>query len=539
MIGASSAHTPPQRIAVPEPSPRTRMPLPPLASLHAVVSHDVHVAHGVKGAGPPMLRPGEIDGVLTAARQRATQARLHPHAVAPPITRPVAPGMRGGTAPGTSRGRGTRSVQFTAGTGINPWWRYQEENVPGGGHLMINLGTGNMLLQDDDMSVPHKGIALAFRRTYNSQSQHDVNGTDGSAPSMYGNGWTTTFDAHLSSSAPNITTVWDIDGAHYDYTLASDGVTWTPPAGQYATLTWDHGCGYLWTKKSGTSYYFWQAPNGPCGPSYGGLYAGKLYQIIGRNRNTYITFGYSWDIGTHTAGDKVSAIYATAESGMTATLFLADVSGHRLLDHITFPDGTTTVYYGYDAGGNLTWVSRPPNNAAGTRPLESIGYAASGGLMSWVASPRWNGPDGGALLYFNYSGTTAPTATVSGVSHFGVVNPSIPDGTGAALQPGAATGVVDYNDSWYGTGGSTPWFHDTDGHSTNWVMDSAQRPIQTQVCTAMVGWNCTGTWLMSNETWDQSNNLVSEVDPRGNETDYLHDPMGNVTAVGEPHTTTS
>jgi hypothetical protein len=76
-------------------------------------------------------------------------------------------------------------VQFTAGTGINPWWRYQEENVPGGGRLMINVGSGNMLLQYDDLGVPHKGIALAFRRTYNSQSQHDVNGTDGSAPNLF------------------------------------------------------------------------------------------------------------------------------------------------------------------------------------------------------------------------------------------------------------------------------------------------------------------------------------------------------------------
>ena len=79
------------------------------------------------------------------------------------------------------------------------------------------------------------------------------------------------------------------------------------------------------------------------------MYAGKLYQIIGRNRNTYITFGYSWDNGTHTAGGQVSAISATTESGMTATLYFGDVSGHRLLDHITYPDGATTVYYGYDA----------------------------------------------------------------------------------------------------------------------------------------------------------------------------------------------
>ena len=40
-------------------------------------------------------------------------------------------------------------------------------------------------------------MTLAFRRTYNSQSLHDMNGSDGSTPSLYGNGWTNTFDAHM------------------------------------------------------------------------------------------------------------------------------------------------------------------------------------------------------------------------------------------------------------------------------------------------------------------------------------------------------
>ncbi|MDP9025524.1 MAG: DUF6531 domain-containing protein [Candidatus Eremiobacteraeota bacterium] len=182
---AVPAMSPPQRIAVPEPSPRARTPLPPLASIHAIVSRDIHVPHGVKGQGPPMLRPGQIDAVLTAARQRAVQGHSHRPQAIQPVTRSLTPGgTRAGTAPGNARGRGIRTVQSTGGTGINPWWRYQEENVPGGGHLMVNVGTGNLLVQGDDMSVPHKGIAMAFRRTYNSQSQHDVNGSDGSAPSM-------------------------------------------------------------------------------------------------------------------------------------------------------------------------------------------------------------------------------------------------------------------------------------------------------------------------------------------------------------------
>lgn len=35
-------------------------------------------------------------------------------------------------------------------------------------------------------------------------------------PSLYGNGWTNTFDAHVISS-PGQASVYDIDGARYDY----------------------------------------------------------------------------------------------------------------------------------------------------------------------------------------------------------------------------------------------------------------------------------------------------------------------------------
>jgi len=103
-------------------------------------------------------------------------------------------------------------TDWGAGTGINPWWRYQEQNVPGAGHLMVNIGTGNYLVQVDDMAVPHKGIALAFRRTYNSQSGHNITGSDGTQPSLYGNGWTSTWDAHLTGDATHNVSVWDIDG---------------------------------------------------------------------------------------------------------------------------------------------------------------------------------------------------------------------------------------------------------------------------------------------------------------------------------------
>ncbi len=158
------------------------------------------------------------------------------------------------TATPTATATPTPGPQGLSGTGINPWWRYQEEDVPGGGHVMINVGTGNLLLQADDMSVPNKGVALAFRRTYNSQSRHDVNNSDASVTSAYGNGWTNTFDAHLATHTGGMS-VYDIDGARYDYTCSGNACS--PPAGQHATLTSDGGCGWYWTKKTGTVYYFY------------------------------------------------------------------------------------------------------------------------------------------------------------------------------------------------------------------------------------------------------------------------------------------
>jgi len=403
---------------------------------------------------------------------------------------------------------------------------------------MVNVGSGNLVLQDDDMTVPHKGVALDFLRTYNSQSQHDVNGTDGSTPSLYGNGWSNTFDAHLSSNSPGVTTVWDGDGSRYDYTLAGDGVTWTAPPGQHATLTWDQGCGYLWTKKSGVSYYFWQAPNGPCGPTYGGQYAGKLYQIIGRNRNTYITFNYGWDIGTHTAGDKISSITATTESGLAANLSFTDVSGHRLLHQIVFPDNSTSVSYLYDTAGNLLWVSRPPNNSTGTRPMPGYIYSTlgTGSVMAYVTSPRWNGSDGGYIA-IGYNGTNAYSASVGFLGHVANANPSIADGSASStLQSGYSTAPYNFYNEYFSAGAAASTYRDSNGHATNWVVDPRGRPTQTQLCTESVnqGQTCTGTWLVMNESWDVNNNRTSMVSPRGGVTRMVYDANGNVVAIAQP-----
>jgi YD repeat-containing protein len=566
VLAAPAGHAPPQRISVPDP-PRRTMPLPFLHRGAAPGAPSmVRPSSATRLVGPPMLHPNQIDGPLASSRAHARQVRMYHLDAGEPSSAPrvLAPGrVRGVAAPKSSGVRRTRSVQPASGTGINPWWRYQEESIPGGGRVMVNVGTGNVLLQDDDMSVPHKGIALALRRTYNSQSLHTITGgsaEDGgmgwAPPGMYGNGWTNTFDAHTVSISATQESVYDVDGARYDYTLPSDAASWvagmptinaTP--GDHSSLVFDGACGWLWTKKSGTTYYFYTNNPGRYCPALGtlGAYSGRLRQIIGRNRNTYLTFSYSWDNGDASAATgKVRVISVQTESGITANLAFDDIAGHRLLQTITFPDNVTSVVYGYDASGNLISVSHPPNNAAGSPRQQTYGYQAvgTGSALYWIYSPRLNasipfGSDG-HFLAFLFTGANQATASLNQIAHWAFVNPIIPDGSSSTvLQPGYATGGTYYQYEFYTTGVSTPTLRDSDGHATNWVVDSQARPTQTQACTATSGGTCTGTWLVSNEAWDSDNNLSNEVDPRGNETDYLHDPMGNTTAVGEPYTTTS
>ncbi len=503
-----------------------------------------------------MLRPNEIDRVLSLARAQGKQRSVR-HAEPPALTpRMVLPGRAHGTAaPGKAQTRAIQSVQASSGTGINRWWRYQEQNVPGGGHLMVNIGTGNLLFQDDDMNVPHKGLALAFRRTYNSQSLHTVagggaedNGNGWAGPGMYGNGWTNTFDAHTVSLSPTQESVYDIDGARYDYTVPSDPAQWVPgmiatstSPGNYTALIYDGACGWLWEKVSGTIYYFYtNNPSKACpGLTTLGAFSGRLRQIIGRNRYDTITFNYSWENGDASAATgKVHAIAAQTESGMTATLAFAPVAGHQLLQSITFPDNSTSVTYGYDSAGNLISVTHPANSAG--QPVQTYGYqtVGSGSALYYIYSPRLNAPpfgSDGSFLAFLFTGTNPVTASLNLIAHWAFINPTIPDGSNStALQPGYPTVGTYYQYEYYTTGVGMPTWRDTDGHATNWVVDSLARPTQTQECVAAVNQACTGTYLTTNESWDAQNNLVSEVDPRGGETDYAYDIDGNTVAVAAP-----
>ncbi len=555
--------TPPARIDVKEPrrvKPTGSFPKTLPTVVRAVVPAARELA-GFHGVPPHMLSARETARLLVAARRSIQRAPAQRAVSVPPSRSDL---VRGG--------RRAQGLQQNGGpfntTGITPWWAYRQEAIPGGGRLLVNMGLGNLIVQANDMTVPHKGVDLVFKRTYNSQSGHNMAGSDGAPPSMYGNGWTSSLDAHIVGSVSGNISVYDIDGARYDYQFG-DGTIWVPTTpGQHATLTYDGGCGMLWTGKSGVSYYFWvpSAPAASSGcPSWWwpnfAAYAGRLYQVIGRNRNTYVTLSYGWD-STAAAGGKINAISAQTESGLTASLTFRDVNGHRLLQSLTFPDGRTAVQYGYDANGNLVSVTLPPNNspANGTpvNPVQTYGYQALGSdyVLQFAASPRWNSgcgsaagcySDGGGFL-IGYGGSSAATSTVSSIQDGAIVNPVVSDGNGSTAIQGAAyaTNVYIYQTEYYTTANWNDYvlngrwqstYRDTAGHMSNWIVDGNGRPTQTQVCTASTGQGtqCPSTaWLTTNQTWDANNNLTAVVSPRGAETDAAYDANGNVVAIAQP-----
>ena len=142
----------PQRVPVPEP-PRVRPSLPPLNPTRPKGLPAVRPLNGRHVAGPPMLRPLEVDGAIKAAARRRAPAATITLPVGGSTRRVTKPGMPA-AQPGTRHGQSLPSDPNGSGTGIDPWWRYQEQRLPGGGRAMANVGTGNVLVQDDDMAVP-------------------------------------------------------------------------------------------------------------------------------------------------------------------------------------------------------------------------------------------------------------------------------------------------------------------------------------------------------------------------------------------------
>ncbi|MBV9719277.1 MAG: hypothetical protein JOZ77_08155 [Candidatus Eremiobacteraeota bacterium] len=469
-------------------------------------------------------------------------------AVLEPLRVLAAPVQQRRPQPLSPAGRGNNPMtSLTATTGIEPWWTYEERAIPGIGKAMVNVGTGNLIVSAMDVDVPEQGIDLAFQRVYNSQSLHDYNGDDGGDPAIFGNRWTNSFDASIVyNSIANTITVYDIDGAACVYTSNGQG-SWLPCTGEYATLapTDDTDCNYVWTKTNGTEYQFHADVSG-AGCSIPQAKKGQLQQIIARNQINSINFVYSYN-GQGKNSEDVTEIDADHSDGDSIIMKFGIVPGTSIneLATITKSDGATLQYL-YDSSGNLLEVDKPGNNSAQTIPNppaslpqgdvpETYAYGPGTSTLQEACGPRctvamWNNPnnpkDGGALLFTSNSSLQLTSWQFDGVLNF---TPS--DGMSTILQSGYSTGFI----AWftanfvYGAGSAcsnassgTTAMCDSDGHGTNWAIDSSDRVTQTSDYTG----TAEAQWIPTEQSWDTNNDLVSTTDANGNVTQYAYDTSG-------------
>jgi RHS repeat-associated protein len=506
---------------------------------------------------------------VTAAQHQIFATYAHAQGRGVPVSVPQSATRHTSGTAGAVPGRapGVRTISSvtlgqTIPTGLNTWWAYEQDQIPGLGRFMVNLGSSrNLMVQADDLGIPHRWIDASLRRTYNSYSQHDYANTDGTVASSFGNGWTNSFDAHLATnSGANGTygiTVYDTDGARYDYTPTdSTGNAFTPPPGQHAMLVPDSThCTYYWIKKSGTQYHF-RTPATAAGQTCAvaarnRATAGRLLHIYGRNSLSQLDFTYAWDAGNQSSQAYLNQILVAADGQNTvATLNFttvgsscSPVQSFRLLTSMVDAAGATT-YYKYDCSANLVEVDKPNDTSQavclsdGTSCVKTK-YAYTGAhLMTAASGGRWSasltdpnnlatGTDGGYVV-FNYADSAGSVASAQFV---GVVNPQVIDGySTTVLQPLMPTGVQTFKTDWYDLSGSTTTWHDSDGHQTQYGFDGLGRVVSLAHSTGT-------TTLTATRAWDADNNLTAETDYRGNTTNFAHDTFGNTTAVAKPSVT--
>lgn len=528
----------------------------------------------------PLARHRAPSSGSSLAAPRATESR--PIGAPVVVPRPVAPshqitsrpaGAIGATTPASKRAPGGPSPNGLAatdtGAGINPWWTYETRAIPGVGTAMVNIGTGNLVVQTTDVDIPERGVPLAFTRTYNSQSQHDHAGDDGSEPAIFGNLWTNTYDAHIifrySGQTVNAISVYDEEGTRCDYLPNGNG-GWTPCTGQQATtLEVDPGnpCMYWLIRKDGSSLLFHtDAVGGGCTPPQANL--GRLYAIYGRNSNNNITFNYSFS-GGYTS-QNITQIVVNHSDGQSLTLNFAKFSGINELANIKYPKPgspaqTLEIDYKYDSFGDLLEVDKPGNDATPdlssfnvisgdlpqtygyTQPLQFLHVCGPRATISlWVT--QGNATDG-ACVAFDFDTSVRLTDWQSN----GVVNPTI---NGSRLQPSQPSGwnLISQQNFVYGTVNNPPCtgtsngtttMCDTDGHSAIWTPDSLYRINQTQVATGDPG--SAPSALVSTQEWDSNNNEIATQSPQeyqnGVSTNMSYDANGNVTKVQLPSVSTS
>lgn len=363
----------------------------------------------------------------------------------------------------------------------------------------VNCATGVFWHQFTDLSVPGRGVALNFSRTYSSSAA----ATDG----PLGFGWTDSYNMSLATDASGDAIITQEDGSVITFQPNGSGGFTAPPR-VLATLAENaDGSFTLVRDKSQVQYNFSATGQLTSEVDLNGYQADLAYNGNGQlttvtdSEGRTLTFTYS---GSHiaTVKDPMGRVWTYAYDGSGNLVSAADPmnrtwsfsydSGHQLLT-ITDPRGGVTVNV-YNGSGQVTSQTDPAGRTTS---------------WSYTGSPANSA-----------GGTTTVTDPAGNVTSYQYANLELMSVTRAFGTSLAATTSYTYDPATLGVTSVT----DPAGNLTTSSYDSSGNLIST-------------TDPLGNTTtydYDSFNQVAAKISPLGETTSYSYDATGNLLSVTDP-----
>lgn len=357
----------------------------------------------------------------------------------------------------------------------------------------VNCASGNFSETFDDASVPGRGPGLDLTRTYNSLSA--------STAGIFGYGWSSSYDAHVTQNTDGSATVTEADGSQVTAAPAGGGA-FTVPSWANSSLTENGDGSWTFVRRQQTTYGFDSL--------------GRLTSISDLN-------GYATRLAYNGSG-QLSTVTDPAGRAITFTF-----GSNGFVSQVSDPASQATLY-GYDSSGNLTSVTDPMNRVTSftydgsqrlltmTDPNQGVTtnvYDSSGRVTKQtdpaqlVTTFAYSGDNFSAN-----SGTTTVTDPHGNVTVEGYTNGVMLSLTKGAGTAAAATWQFSYDPNTYGVTSVT----DPNNHTTSSTYDGAGNLL-----TSTDPLNRKTTY-----TYNSFDEPLTVTDPAGIKSTYTYDPNGNI-----------
>jgi len=474
-------------------------------------------------------------------------------------------------------------VRYNPGVGRKPFWTFAAQTqLSDRDSLSVNVGSGNLLMESNDLSIPGTGISNTVGRVYNS--------IPNDAFSSYGNVWkgTTGDEWHLWRDGTAAYALMDTSGAAWLFSKQADGTfrakglkaTLRLNADDSEDLTYD---------ESRTRVHFSVDRGGS-----GGRRADWIEDRNG-NRITY-TYNSSGDVSsiTDTQGRAVTVAFNASGIVKSVTDSSGRVSSYAYnssesIHTYTAPDGkqmkmtyastelggsddlvAITDYVGnktkiaYDGQHRVTAITRVTNAATGAGDTTTFAYAETIGAPCdpavHVGKTVVTNPNGKSTTYC-YDAQLRVTKSKDALGHVRDTAYDAQSNVTSVKSTAASTGTLGFNASYaFNTNGALETIDQGSGSgtklTTKFAYDGAGnggrfQPAETtspQGNKTLFGYDTKGNLTsskLSNATNTGSQVTLaygaagkgaptSSTDPDGRTTAYGYDAKGNLTSITPP-----